>query len=71
MGFMYGKIRTAELGLLFRVIGESVGGNSNAVHPVLPPWNQLEAEIKAFCEVLREYHESQKPSSTRVPSRMK
>ena len=52
VGFVAGKIRTAELGLLFRTIGEFSTSESSLVPLTGESWNQIIAEILGFWKVL-------------------
>jgi len=52
-GFVNGKVRTAELGLLFRTFQASTGADANGVAPTGKSWNRLVHEIAAFARLFR------------------
>lgn len=54
VGFVAGRIRTAEMGLLFKVLGDLDGGKTNGVAPIRKSWNQLLAEITEFSDIIRQ-----------------
>jgi hypothetical protein len=62
VGFVHGKIRTAELGLLFRVFGDFSEGNSTWVAPTGARWNRVLQEILDFSEILQQCHAAKGPS---------
>jgi site-specific DNA recombinase len=51
VGFVNGEIRTAELGLLFRVFRQFEDTNSHVGSLTGESWNQLLQEIKAFADL--------------------
>jgi site-specific DNA recombinase len=57
-GFVNERIRTAELGLLFRVFGQSAAHESSLVALVRKSWNQTVAEIRGFTRLLAAHEES-------------
>jgi hypothetical protein len=52
VGYEVGRIRTAELGLLFRVSGSLTGGDPNVVPLIRAKSNTLFAEIRSFLAVV-------------------
>lgn len=54
VGFVNGKIRTAEMGLIFQISRDSAGQKSNLVALMRKFSNQILQEIKAFSEIFRE-----------------
>jgi len=61
-GFVNGNVGTAELGLLFRALGQVATGNSTVVPLVGKSWNQIEQEIIALSDFFRECREVEKVS---------
>ena len=57
VGFVAGESRTAELGLLFRALGDLADGNSNGVALTGEKSNRLLQEIQAFSELFKDYFE--------------
>jgi hypothetical protein len=55
VGYIRGELRTAELGLLFKVFGPSAYRGSSAGSHVSASWNQIWQEIQAFVEFVREW----------------
>ena len=66
VGFVNGQTRTAELGLLFRALGDLAEGNSNGVPLAGARSNQLLQEIQAFADIFGEYFGSKEGSGTAV-----
>ena len=66
VGFVAGESRTAELGLLFRALGDLADGNSNGVPLAGARSNQLLQEIQAFADIFGEYFRSKEESETAV-----
>jgi hypothetical protein len=54
VGYMFGRVGTAQRGRLFSLLGPSVGSNSSLVALTGQSWNQLANEIKTFEEIFRE-----------------
>jgi DNA invertase Pin-like site-specific DNA recombinase len=54
VGYVYGRIGTAQRGRLFSLISTSAGSNTREVHPTGDSWNQLAEEISKFAEIIRE-----------------
>ncbi len=54
VGYMFGRVGTAQRGRLFSLLGPSVGSNSTLVALTGQSWNQLANEIKTFEEIFRE-----------------
>jgi site-specific DNA recombinase len=71
VGFVIGLIRTAELGLLFRIIGDSTLGNPHVVPRDEETWNQIYQEIQEFASVMRGEEEPKSASGKRVRRRSK
>ena len=59
-GFVIEETRTAELGLLFRLLGDLGLDNSHAVPPVGKRLNQLYQAIRAFAELFESVREEKK-----------
>lgn len=57
VGFVTGETRTAELGLLFRLLGDLGGDNSHVVPLTGEGLNRLYQAIQAFAELFREVEE--------------
>lgn len=57
VGFPNGRIRTAELGLIFKVFGESVDGKLTEVALIRKFLNQIWAEIKDFSSLFRSWRD--------------
>ncbi len=57
VGFVAGKSRTAQLGLLFKLLGEMTISNSSGVHHTITESNLIIAEIQAFWRVLHDMEE--------------
>lgn len=57
VGFVAGRIRTAEMGLLFRALGDLDVQNANGVAPISKSWNQLWAEITEFSDIVRQMND--------------
>ncbi len=66
-GFVNQKIRTAELGLLFRVFGHLLEEKSTGVPLVRKCWNQILEEIKGVLALFKDYNEEKKASKGTVP----
>ena len=62
VGFVHRQIRTADLGLLFRVLGTSKDEGSNGVRPTWESSNRIWQEIQAFLEFLKDWREGQEAS---------
>ena len=71
VGFAYGKIGTAELGLLFRVFDDFLEGESNAVALVKKFWNRILQEISDFLSLLKHAREEKERSEGAVPKNAK
>lgn len=67
VGFVNGKSRTAELGLLFQTFHALSNEESNGVRLVGKFWNQILREIRDFRELFREYHAAGEGSKQAVP----
>ncbi len=65
-GFENGHVRTAELGLLFRVFQPSEMANSNGVPLAGESWNRLVQEISAFAKLFRSADDCDAPSNEPV-----
>ena len=52
-GYILGRIRTAELGLVFSVFGRFQGGLSNEVRPTVTDLNRLVEEFHAYLKLIR------------------
>lgn len=59
-GFVAGETRTAELGLLFRLLGELKEDNSHVVAPTGENLNRLYQAIRAFEDLFRDSKEEKK-----------
>jgi site-specific DNA recombinase len=59
-GFVTGETRTAELGLLFRLLGDLRGDNSPVVPLTGENLNRLYQAIQAFADLFREMEEEKK-----------
>lgn len=66
VGFAAGRIRTAEIGCLFKLIGDSSGPNTNVVPLNSASSNQLYEEIQAFADLLRSMKHLHEESSGAV-----
>jgi len=66
VGFVNGQTRTAELGLLFRALGDLADGNSNGVPLAGARSNRLLQEIQAFAAIFGEYFGSKEESERAV-----
>jgi len=66
VGFVRGEVRTAELGLLFRVFGTSPNGVSSAGTLVSASWNRFWQEIQAFLGFLQEWQDQAECSKEAV-----
>ncbi len=64
-GFVKGKIRTADLGLLFSVFRASSTEVSSGVPPACVPSNRFFLEIRAFVEVLNGIKEAERTPKRR------
>jgi hypothetical protein len=53
VGFAVGRIRTAEIGCLFMLLGDFERGKTNEVPPALASSNQIFEEIQAFSHLFR------------------
>lgn len=62
VGFVNGKSRTAELGLLFRVFDDLQGTNTNGVARIRKYWNQILCEIQKFSAIFRRETDAEKDS---------
>src|SRR2546426_1167574 len=66
VGFVNGQSRTAELGLLFRALGDLAEGDANGVPLAGALSNRLLQEIQAFADIFGEYFGSKERSETAV-----
>src|SRR5439155_8049357 len=57
VGFVAGESRTAELGLLFRALGDLSQGDSNGVDLTGEKSNRLLQEIQEFTDLFNDYFE--------------
>jgi DNA invertase Pin-like site-specific DNA recombinase len=67
VGFVHGESGTAELGLLFRALGDLDGGKTTAVALGGKSWNRILTEIKAFSELFAAHQASEMVPQTPVP----
>jgi hypothetical protein len=58
VGYVYGRIGTAQRGRLFSLISTSAGSNTREVHLTGDSWNQLAEEITEFAMILQESTEN-------------
>jgi DNA invertase Pin-like site-specific DNA recombinase len=54
VGYVYGRIGTAQRGRLFSLFSTSAGSDTSLVHPTGYSWNQLAKEIIEFATILQE-----------------
>lgn len=67
VGFIKGSIRTAELGLFFRVLDQFSESESNGVPLSINIWNRFYDEFQEFWKLIKDYHEAKKGSKEAVP----
>jgi len=68
VGFPAGRIRTAEIGCLFKLLGDFETTKTNEVPPTLASSNQIFAEIQAFSELFRSMQVLKSMTETTVQS---
>jgi hypothetical protein len=67
-GFVNGKHRTAELGLLFQVFGALAGQKAHEAPSTGERWNQLLREIREIWEIMHDRWHGREGSEKAVPT---